>query len=426
MKTSISTYQAEAEITREAGYFLRKAREIVLSKLQKLKHCQLNVLDGDNSHRFGEEHYNGELKATLVVKDQDFYLDVLFGGSIGAAESFMDGKWQTEDLTCLIRIFVINMDLLDEMEGGLAWFSKPARGLLHLMRRNTRSGSRKNISAHYDLGNEFFSLFLDKNLMYSCAVYPDRNSSLEEASDYKLDRICQKLDLTPDDHVVEIGTGWGGFSLFAARNYGCRVTTTTISREQYKMAKQRIFDAGLEDRVEVLLSDYRDLDGKYDKLVSIEMIEAIGPGYLSTYFRQCADLLKSDGVMLIQAITISDQRYRQALKNVDFIQKYIFPGGFLPSVSAMTNAIAQSSDLRVIKLDDIGPHYAQTLADWRKRFFQNIEKVRKLGYSEEFVRMWEFYLGYCEGGFVEHALGTVHIVAEKPRALKSFRYQSTS
>ncbi len=324
-----------------------------------------------------------------------------------------------DDLTALVRIFVRNRALLDTLETGAARIGGWLMQFLHLFRRNTRVGSRKNIAEHYDLGNDLFRLFLDQNLMYSSAIFVDPHESLEVAATRKLDRICQKLDLQPNDHVVEIGTGWGGFALHAAKNYGCRITTTTISREQYALASQRIADAGLSDRVTVLLSDYRDLDGHYDKLVSIEMIEAIGHQYLDTYFAKCASLLKADGLALIQAITIEDHRYQQALKSVDFIKRYIFPGSFIPSVSAMLGAAGRVSDLKLTQLEDIGPSYAVTLHVWHERFIEKLGAVRELGYSDRFIRMWRWYLAYCEGGFIERAIGDVQMLFAKPGARRA-------
>ena len=285
---------------------------------------------------------------------------------------------------------------------------------MHALRRNSRAGSRRNIAAHYDLGNDFFRLFLDETLMYSAATYEHPQQSLHDAQLARLDRICHRLELKPTDHLLEIGTGWGGLALHAARHFGCRVTTTTISREQWKLARERVCEAGLQDRIEVLCQDYRDLEGRYDKLVSIEMIEAIGHAYYDTYFARCSQLLKPEGAMLLQAITIPDQRYERARRSVDFIQRYIFPGSCIPSVAALTQSIARASDLRVFDLEDIGPHYATTLAHWRENFRANLSRVRALGYDDQFIRMWEYYLCYCEGGFAERALGDVLMLLVKP------------
>ena len=300
------------------------------------------------------------------------------------------------------------------MDGSLSRLKLPLHKILHWFNRNTRQGSRRNIEAHYDLGNELFEQFLDPSMMYSSAYYQTPTMPLETAAIAKLDRICLKLDLTPEDHVLEIGTGWGGFAIHAASHYGCRVTTTTISRQQYELACQRVTQAGLQDRVTVLLDDYRDLQGQFDKLVSIEMIEAVGHQYLSTYFSKCSRLLKPNGMMLLQAITIADQQYNSALREVDFIKRYIFPGGFLPSIAVMTNSIAKDTDMKLFHLEDIGLHYAMTLRDWHLRFFANLDKIKTLGYSDTFVRMWDFYLCYCQGAFLERAIGTVQMLLVKP------------
>jgi len=337
-----------------------------------------------------------------------------FGGSIGAGEAYMQGYWTTNDLTDLVRLLVLNREVLDGMETGLARLTVPAQKVLHWLNRNTQEGSRRNIAAHYDLGNDFFKLFLDETMMYSSAIFERPNMSLHEAQVARLAHICRKLDLKPTDHLLEIGTGWGGLALHAAKHFGCRITTTTISREQHALAVERIQATGLSDRITVLLSDYRDLTGQYDKLVSIEMIEAVGHQFFDTYFSKCGALLKPDGMMLLQAITIADQRYEQAKRSVDFIQRYIFPGSCIPSVAAMTDSIARASDLRLFHLEDIGPHYATTLRKWRENFFANIAAVRALGYPESFIRMWEFYLCYCEGGFTERVIGDVHMLLVKP------------
>jgi cyclopropane-fatty-acyl-phospholipid synthase len=287
---------------------------------------------------------------------------------------------------------------------------------LHALNRNTRHGSRRNIAAHYDLGNDFYSLWLDPTMMYSCAWYGSEDTPLEEAAVAKLDRICRKLALSPDDRVMEIGTGWGGFAIHAARNYGCHVTTTTISREQHDYAKQAIRDAGLEDRITLLFRDYRDLEGRFDKLVSIEMIEAVGHEYQAQFFGKCCELLEPHGQMLLQAITIADQRFDSYKNSVDFIKRYIFPGGCLTSVTAMSNLMTRHTDMRAVHIEDIGPHYAATLRHWRERFFANIDRVRGLGYPDEFVRMWDFYLSSCESAFIERAIGDVQMLIMRPHA----------
>jgi cyclopropane-fatty-acyl-phospholipid synthase len=392
----------------------RIARRLVLKRLGQIESGHVLIREGDETHSFGSPGSSPDLAVEISVFDSGFYGDLAFGGSVGAGEAYMQGLWACSDLTSLVRLMLRNRHVLDGVETGAARLAVPLRKLAHWVSRNTRSGSRRNIAAHYDLGNDFFALWLDPTMMYSSAVFEEPEMTLERASVAKLDRICRKLQLSPADHVVEIGTGWGGFAIHAAGNYGCRVTTTTISAEQYEHARRRVREAGLEDRVTVLNWDYRDLSGQVDKLVSIEMIEAIGHQYLDTYFAKCASLLKPDGMMLLQAITIADQRYRQALRTVDFIKRHIFPGSFIPSVAAMTDSVARASDLRLYHLEDIGPHYATTLRHWRERFFASIEEVRAMGFPEDFVRMWEFYLCYCEGGFIERAIGDVQMLLTRP------------
>jgi cyclopropane-fatty-acyl-phospholipid synthase len=386
------------------------ARRAVLRQLQGLSSGTLVIEQGGQCWQFG----SGDPVVRLQMLDPGVWADVAFGGSVGAAEAYMAGAWCTDDLVGLTRLLLRNLPVLDGMEGGLARLSAPLRGLLHRLNRNTLAGSRRNIAAHYDLGNEFYRLWLDESLMYSCALFERPDMTLAEASVAKIDRICKLLDLRPADHVLEIGAGWGGLAIHAAREYGCRVTTTTISQQQYELARRRVEDAGLSDRVTVVLKDYRDLAGQYDKLVSVEMVEAVGADYLNTYFRLCGRLLKPQGLMLLQAITIADQRYEQALKEVDFIQRYIFPGGFLPSVTALTAAMTKASHLRTVHLDDIGAHYAETLRHWRSNFMRAVDQVRALGFDDVFLRMWEYYLCYCEGGFREREISTVQMLLAKP------------
>ena len=387
----------------------RYLRQQMINRLAGLRGGELRLIDGMGDVRLGE-HSDGGLRATLRVHSPEFYRCIAGNGSVGAGEAYMDGLWRCDDLVALMRLLVRNRDLLDGLEGGLARLGGIAMRALHALRRNTRNGSRRNISAHYDLGNPLFKLFLDEDLMYSSAIFARPEQSLESAQQLKLARICDKLALGPDDHLLEIGTGWGGMALYAASHHGCRVTTTTISKEQHALASERIAQAGLADRVTVLLEDYRDLSGSYDKLVSIEMIEAIGHQYLGNYMSKCASLLADDGLALIQAITIEDHRYQQALGSVDFIKRHIFPGSFIPCVSVMVDAAAQSGQMRLLNLEDIGPSYALTLRHWRQRFFERIDAVRALGYDERFVRMWEFYLCYCEGGFIERSISDVQLL----------------
>jgi len=390
-------------------------KRAVLAKLAALRDGCLVMVEGSERHRFGKPSAALPEPVVIHVHDARLYGDVAFGGSVGAGEAYMRGYWTSAQLVDVVRLFVLNMDTLDGLETGLARFTNPLRKAVHALRRNSRAGSRRNIAAHYDLGNEFFRSFLDETLMYSSATFEHATQSLHDAQLARLDRICRKLELGPDDHLLEIGTGWGGLALHAAQHFGCRVTTTTISREQWTLARERVHAAGLEGRIEVLCEDYRDLTGTYDKLVSIEMIEAIGHEYHDTYFARCAQLLKPEGAMLLQAITIADQRYERARRSVDFIQRYIFPGSCIPSVAALSDSIARASDLRVFDLEDIGPHYATTLAHWRQNFRANLPHIRALGYDDTFIRMWEYYLCYCEGGFTERVLGDVMMLLVKPR-----------
>ena len=398
------------------GWLDRLAKRIVLDKLKGLEHGQLTIVDDDLNLTFGNAHDDFPFTSTLRVKSPAFYSEVAFGGSIGAGEAYIQDYWEASDPVALGRILLRNRDVLDDVESGAAVLTRPLQKGFHWLHRNTRRGSRRNIAAHYDLGNDFYALWLDSRMMYSCAWYADSATTLETAAGAKLDRICRRLRLGPGDRVVEIGTGWGGFAIHAARHYGCQVTTTTISRRQYELAQQRVAEEGLEDRITLRLDDYRDLDGQFDKLVSIEMIEAVGHEYMDTYFRKCASLLKPGGEMLIQAITIADQRYEKAKRSVDFIKRYVFPGGFLPSVTAMTSALTRETDLRAVYIEDIGLHYARTLHDWRERFFARIDDVRELGFGEEFIRLWDFYLSYCESAFLERAVGDIHLHAIKPEA----------
>lgn len=416
-----STYPKEARAAEPPAMRIpdRLARAIVLRRLNHLKHGQLVLIDAQGRHQFGKPGIDGSLSAEIVVSNPRFYLAIVAGGSIGAAEAYMRQDWTSDDLTGVVRILVRNRDVLDNMESGAACLVTPLRKLLHWINRNTRTGSQRNIAAHYDLGNEFFCLWLDETMMYSSAVFERPDMNLNQASVAKLERICRKLQLSPADHVLEIGTGWGGFAIHVAKNYGCHVTTTTISREQYEYAKARVKQEGLGDRITLLLKDYRDLDGCFDKLVSIEMTEAVGHEFLDVYFAACSKLLRTDGMMLLQAITIQDQRYRAALKSVDFIKRYIFPGGFLPSVTAILQSVTATTDMRIYHLEDIGEHYAKTLNVWRDAFARNVDGIRSLGYSEEFLRMWYFYYCYCEGAFLERAIGNAQILLVKPDCRRS-------
>ena len=402
--------------TRDRDTLLQRlGRKLFLAKLAELRHGELTVIEAGERRTFGQRSADCDLHATLEVLHPQTYADAAFGGTIGGGEAYIRGYWRTDDLTSLIRLFIVNREVMESVEGGAALATAPLRRILHWLNRNSPDGSRRNIAAHYDLGNDLFALFLDDTMAYSCGVFEREDATLHEAQVAKFERACRRLRLSPSDHLLEIGTGWGGFALHAASRYGCRVTTTTISREQHDWAAERIRAAGLSDRVTLLLDDYRDLRGRYDKLVSIEMVEAVGHQFLDTYTAQCSRLLEPHGAMLLQAITIRDQIYAEALESVDFIQRYIFPGSFIPSVTAIADSVRRATDMKVFHLEDIGPHYATTLRRWRERFFERIDDVRRLGYSEQFVRMWDFYLCYCEGGFLERQLGDVQVLLTKPR-----------
>ena len=400
--------------SRKGSLVSQVARNLVIQQLGQLREGVLTIRqsgmddlvfgDGNTEHR----------PAELIVHDQSTWRDLLTGGSVGAAEAYVAGDWSSPDLTALLRFFTRNIDRMNEFEDKFSWVTKPALKGLHWLNRNTRDGSRKNISAHYDLGNDLFETFLDPTMMYSSAIYPSEESTLEEAAVHKLDTICQKLALQPNDRVIEIGTGWGGFAIHAAKHYGCHVTTTTISKEQLGLAQERVRSAGLEDRITLLFDDYRDLAGQFDKLVSIEMIEAVGPQFLDSYFSQISALLKPDGLALVQAINMPEQRYLRALKNVDFIQRFIFPGSFIPSFGAILESVRNESNLVLTHSEDTGFHYARTLRDWCERFMANREQLESMGYDQAFRRLWNFYFAYCEAGFSERAIGVSQLVFAKP------------
>ena len=389
----------------------RIARALVFRQLKKIDTGYISIQEGNKKFSFGKK---GNLSAHITVHDPRFYGALAFGGSIGVSEAFMQKFWSVNDLTKLIRIMAINQNAMDQLESLFNVFLKPILRCLHYLNQNSVKGSRINISKHYDLGNDFFSLFLDSTMMYSSAVFKNPQDSLYQGSMHKLEMICQGLELNAQDHVIEIGSGWGGFAIYAAQNFGCMVTTTTISKQQYLFVKQKIKDLKLTHKIKVLLSDYRHLKGQYSKLVSIEMLEAVGYQYYDTYFKVCSHLLKPDGIAFIQTITITDQRYEKAKHSVDFIQRYIFPGSCIPSLTALQNSITESSDLKIYQVRDIGDHYARTLALWRIAFFKRLSEVKALGFDDVFIRMWHFYLAYCEGGFKEKAISDIHLKLIKP------------
>jgi len=412
MKTLTLDYLPES-VRRKDGWFITLIKKKFYANFSNLEHGNIIFIDGDFTLQCGN---SAEPAATVNVHDDRFYTTLAAGGAVGASEAYMQGMWTCDQLTLLVRVLLRNTSVLRGL--GNAAYKKPLYKLLHLMNRDSVDGSKKNISAHYDLGNKLFENFLDPTMTYSSGFFEQSDSTMQQASTAKLDRICQKLALNESDHVVEIGTGWGSFALHAARNYNCKITTTTISEEQYHLACQRVKDAGLQDRIEIVKKDYRLLTGQYDKLVSIEMIEAVGLAYLGNYFEKCASLLKPAGKMLIQAITIADQQYEFSKRNVDFIQRYIFPGGALPSVTALTNTATNETDLRMTALEDITGHYATTMRKWREKFYLNVEQITELGYDNRFLRMWEYYLCYCEGGFEEKSIGCVQAEFIRPTYAK--------
>lgn len=389
-------------------------KQLVLRQLHTLRHGHLLIHTDGQSLSFGDK--TNPLQAQISVQHGSFWAMVAGNGSTGAAEAYVQGYWSSPDLTLVMRLFAANLELLDNVENGLARLRRPLIKALHWFNRNTRDGSRRNISAHYDLGNALFEQLLDPTMMYSSAIFRSADDTLEQGQLNKLQRICQKLELKASDHLLEIGTGWGSMALYAATHYGCKVTTTTLSQQQYAYTQKRIEEQGLQDRITLLLEDYRDLKGQYDKLVSIEMIEAVGHRFLPTYFKQCSHLLKDGGLMLLQAITMRDQRYAQAKKSVDFIQRYIFPGGALPSVTAMLNCINTHTDMNLHHMEDFGLHYARTLRFWHENLRRSRSTLEVLGYDETFYRLWEFYFCYCEGGFLERSIGTTHLLLAKPSA----------
>ncbi|MDA9555917.1 cyclopropane-fatty-acyl-phospholipid synthase family protein [Vibrio sp.] len=390
------------------------SRTCVLGMMNRVKVGCISIVESFNgtSSKIHIEG-SGELSATVIVHDPCFYEKVLKGGDVAIGESYMDGDWESNDLTTLIRIMVLNLNLLDQINAKSSIVVKLIDKAMHFLNRNSLSTSKKNIEAHYDLGNDLYDAFLDTNMLYSSALYLSDTDSLEQAQINKMYRLCQQMQLQPSDHVIEIGTGWGGMAVYMAKQYGCRVTTTTISEEQHAYVEALIQREGLNEKITLLKKDYRLLEGQFDKLVSIEMIEAVGKEYLNSYIDKCSHLLKPQGIAAIQAITINDQRYDYYANNVDFIQKYIFPGGFLPSITSVANAATNHSDLVIRDIHDIGQSYAKTLKEWRNRFNRAYPSLESKGYNERFARMWRYYLCYCEGGFLAKSISTVHMTFEK-------------
>lgn len=393
------------------GLFDRLARGAMLRQLTGLRHGRLTLADAAETIQFGDL---SDLNVNVRIVNPSFFRRAILGGTLSVADSYLRGDWDCDDLTALFRLFLRNRQAAVGLNKGISRIAGWVQRIYHELRSNSRSGSRNNIHAHYDLGNEFFRLWLDDTMAYSSGYFPRPDSTLREASVEKFDRVCRKLDLRPRDHLLEIGTGWGGFAIHAAQNYGCRITSTTISIEQYELAKARIEAAGVGGRIEVVLKDYRDLTGQFDKLVSIEMIEAVGYRYFDTYFRKCGELLKPDGSFVLQAIVMPERDYAEYLRSVDFIQRYVFPGGCLASVGAMLDSAGRTTDLRFVNCEDFGPHYAETLRRWRCRFSGQLDEVRALGYPERFLRLWHYYLCYCEAAFEERYTGVVQLQMDKP------------
>ncbi len=389
------------------------ARKVLLDYLGKMTQASLTINDELGQVVLGDSL--ASLQAVVEINNTEAYRKILFGGGIGASEAYVAGWWTSPNLTKVIQVLGREEGVLDRVENSFSKLVQFFDLINHKRNKNTKEGSKKNILAHYDLGNEMYKTFLDKEMLYSSAIYPSADANLEEAQLFKLRTICERLELKKGETLLEIGTGWGALAIYAAQHYGVNVTTTTISDAQYDFAEQRVKALGLEDRITLLKQDYRTLEGQYDKLVSIEMIEAVGHEYLSTFFDVCSRHLKPEGKMLIQAITIADQRYDQYRKSVDFIQRYIFPGGCLPSVSVMANKVAQNTDMVITSLHDIGLDYAKTLRHWYERFDDANSDLKQMGYGDDFIRLWQFYLCYCEGGFLERKISTVHLVAAKPQ-----------
>jgi cyclopropane-fatty-acyl-phospholipid synthase len=408
---AVNTTKLNTDI-KAMAYIDQFAKKVLVSILGKMQQACLILVDQQQEIILGDP--TASLKGKIVIKNSKTYRKILLGGSVAAGESYIQGWWSSPDLTKVIQVLGREQGVQDEIEKRIAKVMAIPTWIYHKAHKNTRSGSKKNILAHYDLGNALYEQFLDKEMLYSSAIYPTSDASLEKAQLHKLKTICERLALKKGETLLEIGTGWGALAIYAAQHYGVKVTTTTISEEQFLYTQARIKSLGLEERITLLKSDYRDLTGQYDKLVSIEMIEAVGHEYLANFFEICNNHLKPHGKMLIQAITIADQRYDQYRSSVDFIQRYIFPGGCLPSISVMANNINNKTDMVITSLHDIGMDYARTLNHWREEFESSLVEIKKLGYNDDFIRLWRFYFCYCEGAFLERNISAVHLIAAKP------------
>ena len=389
-------------------------KKIILKKFKNLQFGYIHLTDGAESYSYGDN--SSEMKVEMEILSSEFYVFLGSGGLLGVTEAYTAGYWRADDIVTLIRLIIKNSKVMEKLDSGWAKLIRPLNTYIHRKRQNTLSGSKENILAHYDLSNDFYKLWLDESMTYSCGVFENDKSTLNEASIEKLDRICRKLDLKPNDDILEIGTGWGSFAIHAAKKYGCHITTTTISDAQYEYAKQRIIDEGLESKIKLLNQDYRNLSGTFDKIISIEMIEAVGHEYVELFFKKVSKLLKKDGLFALQGITFNDHKFDEYKNSVDFIKKYIFPGSCLISISQITNAIKNRTDLEVVNLEDISKHYSKTLYEWRKNFMNVLPEVKSLGFSNAFINMWEFYLIYCEAGFIERNIGDYQVIFAKSGA----------
>jgi len=399
---------------KKRSYLLRFFKSVLLKKMQNIDYGQIHVQDGEEVFHFG--HPDSKLIVKVQINSPEFYVMIGSDGLLGAAEAYSNGLWSADNLVILIRIIIRNSDVMGKLESGWSNLMKPINSIIHLKRKNSLAGSKKNILAHYDLSNEFYKLWLDETMTYSCGIFEKDTTSMKDASIEKLDRICRKLSIQEKDSVLEIGTGWGSFAIHAAKNYHCHIITTTISDAQYKYVKEKIESSGLTDKITLLKTDYRKLEGKYDKIVSIEMIEAVGHEYVPLYFKKVSSLLKDTGLFGIQGITYNDQQFDVYKNSVDLIKKYIFPGSCLISISQITDVMKKYTDLSLSHLEDITMHYATTLEKWRDNFYTEIEDIKKLGFSNEFIKMWEFYFVYCEAGFKERHIGDYQFVFVKPKA----------
>ena len=400
--------QHKAKSTKTTVFF----KSILLKKLNGIRFGRLTIVDGPSTFIYGDK--GSEFQATVTVTSQEFYVFLGSGGTLGAAEAYTAGYWFADNLVSLVQIIIKNKKIMQNLESGLARLANPFNKIIHKRRQNSIEGSKKNILAHYDLSNEFYQLWLDSTMTYSCGVFLNDDSSMKEASIEKLDRFCRKLKLTKDDKVLEIGTGWGSFALHAVKNYGCHVTTTTISDKQFGYVSDLINKEGLSSQIALLNSDYRELEGSFDKIVAIEMIEAVGPQHIPGFFDKVSTLLRPSGLMALQGITYNDPDFETYKNSVDFIRKYIFPGGCLVSVSQIKESIKAKTDLTLVDLEDITQHYARTIKHWRQDFLKSLPEIRGLGFSESFIRIWEFYLVYCEAGFLENLIGDFQFVFAKP------------